>query len=110
MAEAVKFYLDEHVPHAVAEGPRRRGVDALTSREAGMLGADDARQLAFAQQTGRVFVTRDADFLRLDAHGSVHAGIVYSPRRISVGAVVSNLLLIFHASNADEMRNRIEYL
>jgi hypothetical protein len=75
-----------------------------------MLGADDAQQLAFAQQNGRVFVTRDADFLRLNAHGSVHAGIVYSPRRMSIGAFVANLLLIHHARTAEEMRNRVEYL
>lgn len=110
MAEAIRFYLDEHMPSAVAEGLRRRGVDALTSREAGRLGADDARQLAFAQQHGRVFVTRDADFLRLNALGSEHAGIVYSPRWMSIGAFVARLLRIHHALTAEEMGNRVEYL
>lgn len=26
----IRFYLDEHIPAAVAEGLRRRGVDSLT--------------------------------------------------------------------------------
>ncbi|MCD6028042.1 MAG: hypothetical protein K0S78_216 [Thermomicrobiales bacterium] len=59
-----------------------------------MLGAEDARQLAFAHQSGRVFITHDADFLRLDARGYVHAGIVFVPRRMSIGAVVAGLMLI----------------
>jgi hypothetical protein len=110
LAEAIGFYLDEHVPHAVAEGLRRRGVDTLTSREAGMLGAVDARPLAFAQQNGRVFVTHDVDFLRLNAQGYVHAGIVDAPRRMSIGAFVANLMLIRFALNPEEMANRVEFL
>ncbi len=50
MAGAVKFYTDEHSANAIAEGLRRRGVDALTTVEAGMLGASDEEQLAFAAQ------------------------------------------------------------
>ena len=40
----IKFYLDEHVNPAVADGLRRRGVDVLTTQEAGMLGASDEVQ------------------------------------------------------------------
>jgi uncharacterized protein with PIN domain len=110
LAEVVRFYLDEHVPHAVAKGLRLRGVDALTSREAGMLGAEDARQLAFAHQSGRVFITHDADFLRLDARGYVHAGIVFVPRRMSIGAVVAGLMLIHEMLAAQDMSGHVEYL
>ena len=39
MAERVKFYIDEHLPKAVIDGLRRRGVDVLTVPEAGMMGA-----------------------------------------------------------------------
>ena len=41
MSERVKFYLDEHVNPAVASGLRRRGVDVLTTQEAGMLSTSD---------------------------------------------------------------------
>lgn len=74
MAERVNFYLDEHVPRAVASGLRRRGVDVLTLQEAGMLEAEDEAHLALATQQGRVIFTQDADFLRLHATGIEHAG------------------------------------
>ena len=38
MSEPIKFYMDEHIPKAVTEGLRRRGVDVLTAQEADMLG------------------------------------------------------------------------
>jgi hypothetical protein len=110
LAEAIRFYLDEHVPRAVAEGLRRRGADALTSREAGMLGAEDERQLAFAQQNGRVFVTHDADFLRLHAHDFVHTGVIYVPRRMSIGAIIASLILIHDVLNAQDLTGRVEFL
>ena len=88
MAEAIGFYLDEHVPQAVAEALRRRGIDVLTVQEAGMAGADDGRHLTFALQAGRVLVTQDADFLRFQASGRRHAGIAYASQQLSIGAIV----------------------
>ena len=42
----IRFQLDEHIPHAVAEGRRRRGIDVLTANEAGLLGSPDVEHLA----------------------------------------------------------------
>jgi hypothetical protein len=53
MAERIKFYMDEHVPRAVTEGLRRRGVDVLTTQEAAMLEADDEQHVALALREGR---------------------------------------------------------
>ena len=44
----IKFYTDEHCANAIAEGLRRRGVDVLTTNEAGHLGVSDKEQLSFA--------------------------------------------------------------
>lgn len=41
MAEP-RFLLDEHVPRAVADQLRRRGIDAVTVAEAELRGTDDA--------------------------------------------------------------------
>ena len=84
MPDALKFSMDEHVPRAVTEGLRRRGVDVLTAREAGLLGADDEQHLATASSEWRVIVTQDADFLRLHASGagpSIRLGVRY--RRVT---------------------------
>jgi predicted nuclease of predicted toxin-antitoxin system len=73
MASAVRWYMDEHVPRAVTQGLQRRGIDVLTTQEAGMLGMADDQQLAFAISQGRVVFTQDDDFLALAA-GAAHSG------------------------------------
>ncbi len=49
MANRIRFYLDQNVAHAIAEGLRRRSVDTLTAQEAGKCGASDEEQIAFAE-------------------------------------------------------------
>ncbi len=53
MAGKIRFYLDEHVPRAVATGLRMRGIDVLTAQEAGLLEAPDADHLTLAMHQGR---------------------------------------------------------
>ena len=53
MARTVRFHLDEHVGNAIAAGLRRRGIDVTTTHDAGLGGATDPAQLAYANsQTG----------------------------------------------------------
>jgi hypothetical protein len=102
--------MDEHVPRAVTEGLRRRGVDVITAREAGMLEAEDAQHLAHALGEGRVIVTQDADFLRLHASGHIHGGIVYAPQQTAIGTMVRGLMPIHDALSADDMAGHVEFL
>ncbi len=102
--------MDEHVPRAVTEGLRRRGVDVLTVREAGMLEAVDVQHLAYAMREGRVVVTQDAAFLRLHTSGHVHGGIVYASQRTPIGAFVRGLMLIHDALTAEDMASHVEFL
>ena len=107
----MKFYLDEHIPKAVAEGLRRRGIDVLTSQDAGRVGDPDRKQLAFAAMTRRVLVTFDDDFLALDASGASHSGIVFSQAgRRSVGELIESLALIANVIEPEEMMNHIEFI
>lgn len=92
MADRIKFYLDEHVPKAVAEGLRRRGVDIVTVQEQGLQAAKDEQHLACATQEGRVMVTQDADFLQLHAAGLPHQGIVYAPQQTSISHMLCSLM------------------
>ncbi|MDW8327610.1 MAG: DUF5615 family PIN-like protein [Anaerolineales bacterium] len=73
----LRFFFDQHIPQAVAQGLRRRGVDVLTAQEADRCSLPDESQLAFAAQTGRVLVTFDADFLALAASGVRHNGLIF---------------------------------
>ena len=79
----ISLYFDENVDVSVAAGLRRRGVDVVTARDQGKLGADDEEHLAFAHSQGRVLVTHDvADFAGLHGRwlvaGKQHAGIAVS--------------------------------
>lgn len=65
----IRFYLDEHIPNAVTQGLRRRGVDVLTVQDAGRSGLSDPEQLAFALSQQRMMITMDSDFLVLASQG-----------------------------------------
>jgi predicted nuclease of predicted toxin-antitoxin system len=111
MPRTIRFHLDEHVPHAVAAGLRRRGIDVTTSTEAGLLGAADADQVAYGLAQGRVIFTEDDDFLALAAAGVEHAGLAYCRQNTrSVGQLVRALELLWDVYEPDEMRNRVEFL
>ena len=111
MAEPIAFYVDEHVPKAVVEGLRRRGVDVLTVPEAGMMGASDEDHLAFARQKQRVVFTQDDDFLRLHAAGFPHAGLVYTHQQgTSIGEIIYGLMLVYEVYNAAEIVGQLEFI
>jgi len=107
----IRFHLDEHVSPAVAAGLRQRGIDATTTADAGLLGADDDAHLAFALAQGRVVVTHDDDYLVHHASGVSHAGIAYCHQnKYKVGDLFRALLLLYGSSTEDEMRGRVEFL
>ena len=110
MAGTIKFYTDEHVPNAVARGLRARGVDVRTTAEAGMLGASDEDQLAWAKSEGRVMFSQDRDFLRLAAAVTDHAGVAYASRATPIGAIINGLMLVHGVLEPAEMVGRVEYL
>ena len=110
MADKIKYYADEHVARAVVRGLRQRGVDVLTSPQAGMLGAADEEHLELATRQDRVIFTQDDDFLRLASTGREHAGIVYAAQPTRIGEIVAGLMLIYQVLTAEEMRNHVESL
>jgi predicted nuclease of predicted toxin-antitoxin system len=111
MPRTIRFHLDEHVGHAIAEGLRRLGVDVSTSSNAGLLGAADVDQLAFGLADGRVIFSEDHDFLILAAAGVEHAGLAFCRQNSrSIGHLVRALELIWEVYEPDEMRNRIEFI
>ena len=106
----VKYFTDENVSRAVVLGLRRRGVDVLTVAEVGYLGASDEDIFRMAEDSERVIVTQDDDFLRLAATVSDHRGIVYTSQENSVGDIIRGLMLIHQVLAAEEMVGHVEYL
>ena len=111
MPRTIRFHLDEQVPHAVADGLRRLGIDETTTTDAGLLGFDDAAHLSYAVAESRVIFTQDDDFLVLAAHGANHAGVAYCHQNTrSIGHIVRILELIWELYEPDEMVKQIEFI
>jgi len=84
----IKFYTDEHIPNAVVKGLLKRGIDMLSCVEAGNRTATDKEHLTYANQTQRVLLTCDADFLRFHQKGVKHCGIVHAKQSMSIGEMI----------------------
>lgn len=107
----IHFHLDENVPIAVAEGLRRKGINATTTEQAGLKQKSDREQLAYACQNGRVLVTHDRDFLKLHEKGVTHFGIVYCQQnKRSIGQIIRFLVLVYEIMDSQEMVGQLEYL
>jgi predicted nuclease of predicted toxin-antitoxin system len=106
----MRFHLDEHVDHAVAQGLRRRGIDVTTTQEAGLGAATDLAHLEFCHENKRVIFTEDEDFLALAASGIEHSGIVYCHRNTrSIGQIIEHLVLIDACMSDGDLRNHVEF-
>ncbi len=55
--------MDHHVPVAISEGLRLRGVDVLTAAADGTAEVDDQQLLARATELGRPLFSQDDDLL-----------------------------------------------
>lgn len=112
MLVKVRFLIDEHIDHAIANALRLRGHDVLTMVDAELLGADDGRRiLPFAALEGRVLVTRDSDFLALHKQGAPHAGIVHWPeKKRTVNEAIRYLLQLARRESAESMIGLVRFV
>lgn len=111
MAPGIRFYLDENVPIAVSAQLRRRGIEAVTVRDLGLLGDSDLNHLVRAAAMGYVLCTYDADYIEMATQGIPHEGIVFGQQhKHGVGDWVRYLELLDAIYQPDEMRNRVEYV
>ena len=83
----MKLYLDEDISPKVSEILRKKGVDATSAHEIGMLQSSDEEQLAFASGEDRAMVTRNRnDFITLTVQFfedlAPHAGLIIVPHTI----------------------------
>ncbi|HEU5367522.1 MAG TPA: DUF5615 family PIN-like protein [Ktedonobacterales bacterium] len=105
------YYLDEHIDPAISKGLRMRGIDVLTTEEAGRAhqGLTDSDQLAYAAAQERVLVTRDSDFVELASGQLPHAGVVLLRQILSIGEYIEYLELLACTTSPQAMRNLLVY-
>jgi hypothetical protein len=114
---AVRLYVDEDASEqAVVRGLRARGIDVLTTAEAGRLGRTDAEQLAFAAAGNwTIYTFNVSDFALLHRRylerGLQHSGIVVVPdQRCSVGEKIRRVARFIRSVTAEQMIDRMDYL
>ena len=111
MAEAIRYFMDQHFPAAASYGLQRHGIDVLTAQAANRCGISDFDQLGFALAEQRVVVTFDTDYLVLHHSGIPHSGIAWTwDKKYSVGQLIQMLLLLHGVADRDSMQNYLEYL
>ncbi len=110
-----RFYMDVHVPAAIATGLRRRGIDVLRAQEDNAARLLDSELLDRASVLGRILVSLDKDFTvevarRQRVFVDFTGVIRLRSDRISVGVYVRELELIAQVMEAEELANRITYV
>ncbi|MEG4283986.1 DUF5615 family PIN-like protein [Microcoleus sp. A006_D1] len=112
---AIYLYMDVHIPQAITEQLRRRGVDVLSAIEDGATELPDDELLERATVLGRVLFTQDIGF-RAMAHDwqrqkKLFAGLIFGHQLGgTIGQFVKDLELIALASESDEWMNTVEYI
>jgi len=112
---AVALYFDHHIPKAIMQALRLRGVECLTAFEDESSRMGDPDLLDRATALGRVLVTSDTDFLaeaeRRQALGVEFPGVVYThPLRVSVRTCIDDLETIAKAGQPHDFANRVQFL
>jgi hypothetical protein len=107
--------MDVHVPSAITDGLRLRGVDVLTAQEDDTRRVSDAELLDRATALNRLLFTRDEDLLceasQRQERGQTFADVIYAHQlRASIGQCVQDLAVIALAGEPEDFANRVEYL
>jgi len=107
--------MDVHVPRAITNGLRRRGVEVITAQEDGSAQLDDPQLLDRATELNCPLYTQDDDLLaearRRQRADKLFAGVIYSHQlRSPVGRCVDDLELIAKTFEPDDLKNRVEFI
>jgi len=107
--------MDHHVPSAVTEGLRRRGVDVITAYEDNANTLEDPDLLTRATELSRLLVRMDkhlpAEAVRRQRRGISFAGVAYGRQTsITFREMIDSLELIAKVYKEDEVANRLHYL
>ena len=98
----------------MADVVRKRKFDALTCRDAGLLGESDEVQIAYAAEHGMALVTHNRIHFEELARqylqdGRYHAGVIVAVRRPYYDNA-RRLLTLLNQMTADEMDNQLLYI
>ena len=112
---AVRFYMDVHIPAAITQQLRIRGVDVLAATEERTNRLSDEDLLRLASSLGRMVFTHDIRFRALaeqwQREEKPFAGLAFGPAEgASIGQYIRDLELLAKASEPSEWLNTVVYL
>jgi hypothetical protein len=107
--------MDVHVPQAITEQLRHRGVDVLTAIEDNSATLADDQLLERCRVLDRVIFTQDIRFKALaedwQRQGRPFVGLIFGHQlRGTIGKFVKDLELIAKASEVEEWLNTVEHI
>ena len=110
----IRLYLDEDVPASFAQALRNRGVDVLTTQEAGNTGLSDLGQLSYAAKEQRaIFTHNKRDFAMLYKqylqNQKEHSGVILSDQQ-PTGLLLRRFMKLWCSLTSVAMKNRLEFL
>ncbi len=110
-----KLYLDQDVPVQLAGMLRARGIDILTTLEAGRLGQEDSEQLETAVADGRALLTHNRlDFEALHAEWlnqeRLHFGILIAEQRRDLHETRDRILRLLNQFDHEQLRGGLFYV
>jgi predicted nuclease of predicted toxin-antitoxin system len=75
----LKLLVDEDLPRSTAAMLKSLNIDALDLRDIGLKGAPDSEVFKYAQNEGRIIITRDVEFGNILKYpAGSHCGIIIS--------------------------------
>ncbi|MGF1470904.1 MAG: DUF5615 family PIN-like protein [Rubrobacteraceae bacterium] len=107
--------MDHHVPRAITNGLKLRGVDVITAAEDGAGHLQDPELLERATELDRVLFTQDDDLLVEATHrqrrGQSFAGVIYAHQlRVSIGDCVRDLEFVSMVGDPPDMAGQKLFL
>lgn len=111
----LRLYLDVHVPVAVANELRARGVDVLRAQDDGFGRASDSELLDRATALGHVLVSQDVDLIeeatRRTREGITFGGVIFAAQRqITIGQMVTDLEIVATAGSPEDLDGQLLFL
>lgn len=111
----IPLYMDEHIPRAITNGLRLKGIDLLTVQEDGFSGKADPELLDRSAYLKRAFFTHDDDLLveavKRQREGRDFYGVLYAHHlRISVSGCIKDLEMLSKNGDIEEIKNHVIFL
>ena len=112
-----RFLADHDLNEQIVTGVWRRepALECVRARDVGMSERPDAEVLAYAADNGFIVVSHDVNTMPSEAYGRMSSGqkmsgLLMVKQSDPVGAIISCLILVRAASDAEEWENQVCFL